>query len=162
MKEKGSVEMMREILFRGKRKDNGEWVEGDLRQDKDIGASYISGWNYYTDCAGLEREPFEDEVIPKTVGQYTGLNDNNGRKIFEGDIVECFDERINVKFYAAVEFGNPNGEYNWGYQLNFISGDRLNLDILCWVGTEETGAYIGVIGNIYDAETSQSETEESK
>ena len=48
-KEKGSVEMMREILFRGKRKDNGEWVEGDLRQDKDTGASYISGWNYYTD-----------------------------------------------------------------------------------------------------------------
>ena len=154
--------MMREILFRGKRKDNGEWVDGDLRQDKDTGQAYISGWNYYADCAGLEREPFEHEVIPETVGQYTGLNDNNGRKIFEGDIVECFDKRINVKSYATVEFGNPNGELNWGYQLNFSSGDRPNLDILCWVEMEETGAYIRVIGNIYDTETSRSETEESK
>ena len=76
---------MREILFRGKRKDNGEWVKGDLRQDKDLGKSYISGWNYYTDCAGAEREPFEHEVIPETVGQYTGVTDIFGDKGFEGD-----------------------------------------------------------------------------
>lgn len=54
---------MREILFRGKRKDNGEWIEGDLRQDKDLGESHISGWNYYTDCAGAERELCESQAI---------------------------------------------------------------------------------------------------
>ena len=150
MKEKGSIEMMREILFRGKRKDNGEWVEGDLRQDKDTEQVYISGWNYYANCTGLERDPFEHEVIPETVGQYTGLNDNNGRKMFEGDVVKCFDERIDVKFCVAVKFGNPNEEFNWGYQLNFISGDRPNLDILCCVEMEETEAYIEVVGNIHD------------
>ena len=57
--------MMREILFRGKRKDNGEWLEGNLRQDKDTGASYISGWNYYTDCAGLEQ--LHDMLCPDYV-----------------------------------------------------------------------------------------------
>ena len=48
---------MREILFRAKRIDNGEWVEGDLRQDRDLETAYISGWDYYTTEGGLEREP---------------------------------------------------------------------------------------------------------
>ena len=78
---------MREILFKAKRIDNGEWVEGDLRQDRDLGTVYISGWDYYTTDGGLEREPFEYEINPETLCQFAGMMDKNGSRIWENDIV---------------------------------------------------------------------------
>jgi uncharacterized phage protein (TIGR01671 family) len=67
---------MREIIFRGKRIDNGKWVYGDLAHfpDKINIDPHKHGqpWRGYA-------------VIPETVGQYTGLTDKNGKKIFEGD-----------------------------------------------------------------------------
>ena len=78
---------MREILFKAKRADNGEWVEGDLRQDRDLGTVYISGWDYYTTDGGLEREPFEYEINPETLCQFTEMMDKNGSRIWENDIV---------------------------------------------------------------------------
>lgn len=78
---------MKEILFRAKQKDNGNWVEGDLRQDRDLETAYISGWDYYTTEGGLEREPFEYEIDPETLCQYTGLNGKNGNRIWQNDII---------------------------------------------------------------------------
>lgn len=134
---------MREIIFRGKRVDNGEWVYSSfIMQDKEHKLLLA------------EVELFDGEkwraVDPETVSEYTGLTDKNGKRIFEGDIVELEDRYYDTKWRAIVEFGNPNGNCSWGWQLRPIGKVDINTDILCWIEMEDVGVFCEVIGNKWD------------
>lgn len=96
---------MREILFRGKRVDNGEWHEGLLTYN-------FEEFTAITNQKRNEQYPslmdcFTEEVIPATVGQYTGLKDKNGKKIFEGDIIHTLYANCKKnELVEEVEFFN--------------------------------------------------------
>lgn len=78
---------MREILFRGKRNNNGEWVYGNLfiPDKKDTPAQI---------CVGTSSVRITYDINPSTIGQYTGSTDKNDKKIFEGDIVKSYNGHI--------------------------------------------------------------------
>ena len=144
---------MRDILFRGKTPrqdehfDDGEWVEGFYTRFNEKEHRIYSGYAE-TDCGDYYPDWYN--VRPETVGQYTGLTDKNGKKVFEGDIVKCTDTTYYYSLTTVVIFGNPNGEYNWGFQLKRISGASANTDILLWFDMEDVGACAEVVGNIHD------------
>lgn len=135
--------MSREILFRGKRTDNGEWVEGYLCEchHKDTGK-----YDYAI------QEMFENgyimhEVIPETVGQYTGLTDKNGKKIFEGDILEsrASDNKEDWKRWIVTFH---DGSFCFERDISRKRKHKHEQNLLC---ADEVKLYgLAVIGNIHD------------
>ncbi len=127
---------MRENLFHGKRKDNGEWVEGYyvpvgeyhyILTGKLVLASYLVSY--------LGFEHFL--VIPETVGQYAELPDKNGKKIFEGDIVrdaetsevgKIFFDKYTAMF--VIGFENTIADFNASYNLEVIGNIYDNPELI--------------------------------
>lgn len=136
---------IRDIIFRGKRTDKGEWIEGCLVK---LGRKSFSDPERYGICnkaipiggSGVCYNLKIDEFIPETVGQYTGLTDKNGKKIFEGDIVKAYDE-IYDNGFAEVK---GKVFFNCG-SFDIDVGDVGYIPLYSY-GTEN----IEVIGNIHD------------
>lgn len=101
--------------FTGKRKDNGEWVEGFLFDDGLADSKRMFVGNLViVDYTGIADNKFDIvgtyfyEVIPETVGQCTGLTDKNGKKIFEGDIVRIDGKNYEVQYLLGQFFVGIN------------------------------------------------------
>ena len=164
---------MREILFKAKRVENGEWIEGYyykvqetvycFKEDYEKNPVPIHHFIIFTRTTdwGLPMQVYQTEIIPETLCQFTGLCDKNGNKIWENDILMCHGNPKDLVKVLFGEFGVRNIEtgsivdkvVGWHYEV--VPTDAISrCEPFCWP-MPLTEYYIDrcemeVVGNIFD------------
>ena len=129
--------MKREIIFRGKRIDNGEWVYGYFWHIKEHYNPKLSNRH----CIKSIKNGLDYEVIPETIGQLTGLNDKYGVKIFEGDILLSESWGSNARSKRKTHI------VEWGREKWLAAGYNGEMKVKPSLDTKSDWQ---VIGNIHD------------
>lgn len=138
--------MAREILFKGKRIDNGEWVEGSLLQTTAVS---LKSFIVPSACYTFDKWDWAEwlNVDTDTICQWTGLLDKNGNKIWENDVVSTIVGNAIVIYVTERKCDN---RYNTGFIVRFadeVSNKNYRHDLVYWIRHDTK---CEVIGNIFD------------